>query len=92
MDNYATGSVELREISNSIQSHKQMNNRHNQPRYRFDDKPINSPPQNETVEERIVRMLNTPQKTIKDNHAFLAALRATVAANRRIESQREFGI
>jgi hypothetical protein len=69
-----------------------MNNRHNQPRYRFDDKPINCPPPNETVEERIVRMLNTPIKTIKDNQAFLAALRATVAENRRVESQSEFRI
>jgi len=58
-----------------------MNNRHNQPRYNFREAP-QKPPENETPEERILRMLNTPVKTIKNNKAFLAALRATVKAQK----------
>ena len=53
----------------------------NYPKYRFNERPPPLPTA-ETPEERIVRMLNTPVKTIKDNKAFLAALRATVKAGR----------
>ena len=53
-----------------------MNNRHNQPRYRFEKKPY-VPPENETPQERLARLLAAP-KTIRDNKAFLAALRAAV--------------
>jgi hypothetical protein len=59
-----------------------MKNYGNYPKYRG----VNGPrliPNNETQEERILRMLNTPVKTIKDNKAFLAALRATVKAEKK---------
>lgn len=52
-----------------------------QSRYRFENKP-RLVPVNETPEERLLRMLDTPERTIKDPKKFLAALRKTVAASK----------
>lgn len=47
-------------------------------------------PQNETPEERLRRRLEAPEREIRDNQAFLAALRETVKAD-RLRSAREEG-
>jgi hypothetical protein len=91
LDDPPKGSMEYRSLPgriwkpNSLQMVNRgiakMNNRHNQPRYRFDPTP--PPPAYETREERLTRMLEVPGKDIENNQAFLAALKATVAADRQ---------